>query len=57
MNIPRRITSPFLAVRSRWFFVYARRRKKDTTGWATINGIKASTRNSKEMMAEVRAAT
>src|SRR5262249_5892393 len=34
----------------------ARRRKKDTTEWATINGIKASTRSSKEMTAKAHAA-
>jgi hypothetical protein len=34
----------------------ARLRKKDTTERATINGIKASTRNSKETMAVARAA-
>ena len=32
------------------------RRKKDITGQATINGIKASSRHSKEMTAKARAA-
>ena len=44
-------------VRSPRFIVQAHRRKKDITGQATINGIKASTRRSKEMTAKARAAT
>ena len=39
------------------FHCEAHRRKKDITGQATINGIKASTRRSKEMTAKARAAT
>jgi hypothetical protein len=40
--------SPFSAARSACFFVQAQRRKKDITGQATIIGIRASTRSSKE---------
>src|SRR5215813_5009284 len=48
-NVPRRCSLSRRQVR-------ARRRKKDTTEWATINGIKASTRSSKEMTAKAHAA-
>jgi hypothetical protein len=48
--------SPFSAVRSACFFVQAQPRKKDITGQATINGIRASTRSSKEMTAKALAA-
>jgi putative ABC transport system substrate-binding protein len=46
----------FSAVRSFCFFVSARRRKKGTTAWAMRDGIRGSTRNSKETMAKARAA-
>ena len=38
------------------FLCVSAARKKDTTEWATINGIKASTRSSKEMTAKAHAA-
>jgi hypothetical protein len=37
--------------------VYAQRHKKDTMAQSTINGIRTSTQSSKEMTAEVHAAT
>jgi hypothetical protein len=37
-------------------FLQAQQRKKGTRGWAMINGIRASTRHSKETMAKARAA-
>jgi hypothetical protein len=44
-------------VGSPYFFLQARQRKIGTMGQVTINGIKTSTRSSKETMAKVRAAT
>jgi hypothetical protein len=56
MNTPRRNCITLLGSAVSVVLCVGAAAQEDTTGWAMINGTRASTRNSKEMMAKVPAA-